>query len=181
MSDFAAIQALLEKHAPPQRPQLSPAQDIRRAVTRAAFHTPARNKKHPAYVIQNLKREYDQQPNVYATGAIFGVTGSHVSKLLRANGIKTGRRKVQPTITHGGVVYHFDGKRYYVSHLTKPVQFLHKVVWIKRHGVIAPGMRLIFTGDSRTDFSDNNLRAVSEREYRQHVIGARWRKWRKAA
>lgn len=179
MNDFAPILHLLEKYAPKPRPQLPPASEIRVAVVRQAFAGNKGKRPYADGIIKVAHAEYMAGGSAKEAAAAFGMCRSNLTSLFRRRGLLS-KRNLQPRIVHNGIAYAFDGSRYYrqcgrgCQHV-----YLHKVLWIERHGAIPAGHRLVIVDGTRpADFSDANVRLVTEAEYRQHVIGSRWAKYR---
>ncbi len=179
MTDFSSIQALLEKHRPPDRPQLPPAAEIRVAVVRQAIVGNRGKRPHAEGVIKVAHALYMSQSSQKAAAALVGCCRSNLTALFARHGLPS-KRKLQPRIVHNGVTYAFDGSRYYrqcgrgCQHI-----YLHKIMWAERHGSIPAGHRLIIVdGAKAADFSDANVKLVTEAQYWQHVIGTRWARYR---
>jgi AraC-like DNA-binding protein len=172
MTSFASIQSLLERHAPAPKPRLPPADEIRLLATKQALHRPGKKTRTPRFVIDNLKREYDQQPSLEATGRVFGVCKSHVFYLFKRNGVARRSKVAQPRITHNGITYAFDGKSYY-RRTTRGQQgvLLHKVIWEEHNGPVPADHRLILLGAPE---DVTNVRCVPLSEYYRYIVSKRW-------
>ena len=173
MSSFDGIAALLEKHRPPDRPQLPPADQIRLAVTKAAFFRPGKKVRTPRYVIENLRREYERQPSLQATADYFGLSKSHVFYLLKRHKVKLRSKPSRPRRWHNGLEYAFDGQYWWRMTKNKQGQSLHKVIWEEKHGPVPAGHKLILCGSPE---DVENVRLVPLSEYYRYIVGKRWAK-----
>lgn len=178
MSEAADILAFLDSKTAPKlfakAPKLPDPQAIRQEVVRAMLH---RRHKHrtPRYVLNILHAEYKRQPSLAAAGDVFGVTGSALFYLFKKHRLPKKSRLVKHRIEHRCRMFTYEGKYYrHYSRKTGAV-FLHRVLWEERHGPIAPGHRLIFTGTDHADFSDASWRCVDRPEYLKYIASCRRR------
>jgi hypothetical protein len=182
MSDYSSIAYLLEKHAPPPRPHLPLAREIRIASAKQVLNKRnGRGWTIPLYAVKLIKKVYDELGTIEATGRALGIHGSQVSKLFRRNGMALRPAPVHPTIMHKGVKYRFDGTRYY----TKCGRgnggiLLHRILWEERNGPIPDGHKLAFVTSNYHDLSSGNFRLMTLAEHHAFVINCRYRPRRAA-
>lgn len=183
MSDYSSILALLEKHAPPKKPHLPPATDIRVAATKQVLHKrPGRGWRVPKYAVLSMKKEYDRLGTLEATGELFGLHKSEVGKLFSRNKIVI--RTAPPTkfLIHNGKKYIWDGHRYYgLSGRGNKGILLHKVIWEDRHGPVPDGHLLAFVTANREDFSDANIELLTKKQFFAKMRKTRWDRHRARA
>lgn len=178
MSSFDAIAALLEKHKPKDRPQLPTADEIRLAVTKAAFKRKGKKVRMPAFVIANLRRFYAEGKSVREIAASVGRTPGAIFYLFKQHGVPVGKRGQRPVLYHRGVKYAFDGDHYFQTTKNRQGVSLHKVIWEEKHGSVPAGHRLVLCGGPH---EVENVRCVPLAEFYRYMVARREAKRRAAA
>lgn len=180
MSDFSGIQYLLEKHAPPKKPRLPDATEIRVAAAQQVLHKRnGRGWRVPLYVVNSMRKEWEKLRSLRKTGALFGVHGSNVGKLLKRNGMAIRPNRLHPTLEYRGQKYRYDGSRYYVKcGAGASGVLLHKVIWEERNGPVPKDHWIVFRTENKADFSPENMYLLPRKEYFAHILKTRWDKHR---
>ena len=178
MSSFDGIAALLEKHRPPDRPRLPPADEIRLAATRAAFKRKSKRELTPKYVIANMARWKAEGRTVPEIGAMVGRCTSDIYYLFKQHGVLVTKRNQRPALFHNGVKYAFDGKHYFQTTKDRQGIALHKVIWEEKNGSVPAGHRLVLCG---TPHEIENVRLMPLREFYRYMVAKREAKRRAMA